>query len=614
MMRRARVAIGVLLLLQVGAISFGQGKFQIQTDSPLPAGTVGTQYSQTFSASGGGSKAPYTWSVVSGALPAGLALSTTGALTGTPSTADTADFTVRVVDGSAKPLTEQKSFKLTINPPPLSMTTTSPLASGTVGTSYSQTFAATGGTTPYTWTLISGTLPQGMNFSSSGVLGGTPTAAGSFNFTIRVRDKSEPQQSAQKAFSLTVLTPLSITTVSALPSGVVGTAYSQILNATGGMAPYTWSLASGSLPQGVSLSSGGVLAGTPAAEGSFNFTIRVRENSEAQQSSQKTFSLTVGAAVVPLSITTSSPLPSGTVGTAYSTQLRASGGAAPYQWSLRSGTLPQGLTFSSDGLLSGTPSTAGSVSFAIQVTDRTVPPQTANQTFTLVINNPTSLPSLTLTGLPADLNPTQQQAIGMALSAPFPAPLSGTLTLSFTPNAVAVTDDPMVMFSTGSRTVSFSIPANSRVAVFASPVLLLAGTVAGSINLTANLQGNQTQPVASVNVRLLPPQVKSVVAVRTQEGLRVEVTGYSPERTVQRVDFAFTVRTQAGVETVNLGRSVDSDFQNWYRSTASAAFGSSFKYVQTFLVQGDTTAIESVLVSLSNAQGSTSANRISFGN
>src|SRR5262249_55354593 len=188
-----------------------------------------------------------------------------------------------------------------------------------------------------------------------------------------------------------------------------------------------------------------------------------------------------------------------------------------------------------------------------------------------------------------ELDPTQQQPIGLAISAPYPAPLSGTLTLSFIPNAVAATDDPLVMFSTGSRTVSFSIPANSRVAVFASPVLLLAGTVAGSINLTANLQGNQPQGVGSVNVRLLPPQVRNVVPVRTPGGLRVEVTGYSPGRTVQRVDFAFAVRTAAGVETVNLGRSVDSDFQNWYRSSASAAFGSSFKYVQSFVVQGDVT-------------------------
>src|SRR5262249_32124295 len=204
-----------------------------------------------------------------------------------------------------------------------------------------------------------------------------------------------------------------------------------------------------------------------------------------------------------------------------------------------------------------------------------------------------------------ELDPTQQQPIGLAISAPYPAPLSGTLTLSFIPNAVAATDDPLVMFSTGSRTVSFSIPANSRVAVFPSPVLLLAGTVAGSINVTASLQGNQPQRIGSVTVRLLPPQVKNVIGVRTQRGLRVHVTGYSPDRTVQRVDFEFRVRTAAGIVSVNLGRTVDAEFQNWYRSPTSAAFGSSFVYTQSFVVEGDVTAIESVAVSLSNAQGGT---------
>jgi len=780
-----RLLFAVLLLLHVGTILFGQGgKPQIQTDSPLPAGTVGTPYSQTLRASGG--TAPYTWSVPSGTLPGGLTLSSAGVLAGTPAATGTFDFTVRVVDSSMPPQNAQKGFKLSINLVAVSITTTSPLPSGTVGTSYSQTFAATGGTAPYTWSLASGSLPpgmnlssggvlggtptaegsfnftirvtesqasyvqkafsltvvaslsittgstlpsgvvgtaysqtltatggtapytwslasgslpQGMNLSSSGVLGGTPTAGGSFNFTIRVTDSSAAPQSTQKAFSLTVIVPVSITTGSTLPSGVVGAAYSQTLIATGGTGPYSWSLASGSLPQGLNLSSSGVISGTPSAEGSFNFTIRVTDSGaapdtqkafsltvvapvsittspalpsgtvgtaysqtltatggtppynwslvagslpaglslsasgilrgtpnaagtfnftigvtdSAQQNTQRAFSLSIVPVGTPLSITTTSPLPSGIVGTSYSTQLQATGGTGPYRWSLASGVLAQGLTLSSDGLLSGTPTTAGSVSFTIQVTDRSVPQQTANQAFSLTIVNPTNLPSLTLTGVPSQLNPTQQQPIALALSAPYPAPLSGTLTLSFTPNAVGATDDPFVMFSTGSRTVSFSVAANSTVAIFPSPVLVLAGTVAGSINLAASLQGNQPQGVGSVTVRLLPPQVRNIVATRIQGGLRVEVTAYSPQRTVQRVDFEFRVRTAAGIESVNLGRSVDSEFQNWYGSPTSAAFGSSFVYMQSFGVDGDVTIIESVGVSLSNAQGSTSGNA-TFGN
>src|SRR5204863_4776735 len=142
------------------------------------------------------------------------------------------------------------------------------------------------------------------------------------------------------AFSLTVIATVSITTGSTLPSGVVGAAYSQTLTATGGTGPYSWSLASGSLPQGLNLSSSGVLSGTPSAEGSFNFTIRATDSSTPSQGSSKAFSLTV---IAPVSITTGSTLAFGVVGTAYSQALIATGGAGPYSWSLASGSLPQGL-------------------------------------------------------------------------------------------------------------------------------------------------------------------------------------------------------------------------------------------------------------------------------
>src|SRR4029453_13375403 len=98
------------------------------------------------------------------------------------------------------------------------------------------------------------------------------------------------------------------------------------------------------------------------------------------------------------------------------------------------------------------------------------------------------------------------------------------------------------------------------------------------------------------------PQLRNVVGMRTSGGLRVEVTAYSPERRVQRVDFQFRVRTSAGLESVNLGRSVGPEFENWYRSSSSTAFGSSFLYMQSFVVQGDIATIESVLITLTNAE------------
>ncbi|MBE0568338.1 MAG: putative Ig domain-containing protein, partial [Deltaproteobacteria bacterium] len=154
----------------------------ITTASPLPAGTVGTAYSQTLAATGG--TPPYSWSVSSGSLPAGLSLSSAGVLSGTPTTAATSGFTVQVTGGG----TATKAFSVTINAAAAVAPTisTASLPAGTVGTAYSQTLAATGGTTPYSWSVSAGTLPAGLSLSTGGVLSGTPTAAATSSFTVQV--------------------------------------------------------------------------------------------------------------------------------------------------------------------------------------------------------------------------------------------------------------------------------------------------------------------------------------------------------------------------------------------------------------------------------------------
>ncbi len=133
----------------------------------------------------------------------------------------------------------------------------------TVGAAYSQTFTATGGYGSFTWST-SGTLPTGLTFSA-GVLSGTPSAQGTFSFTITATDQNGVTGS--DTYTLTINAAPTITTGSPLPAGTSGTPYSQQLAATGGtvVTPgvYTWSLTSGSLPPGISLSSGGLLSGTP---------------------------------------------------------------------------------------------------------------------------------------------------------------------------------------------------------------------------------------------------------------------------------------------------------------------------------------------------------------
>ena len=343
------------------------------TTSSLTNGTVGAAYSQTLTATGG--TTPYTWTIASGTLPAGLSLSSSGVISGTPTTASgPTSVTFQMTDANS--LTATKSLSITIITPP-SITTNS-LPSWTVGVAYSQTLAATGGTAPYTLTITSGTLPAGLSLSSGGVISGTPTTAGGpTSITFQVTDSAN--KTANKSLSITINASPSINTGS-LPNGTVGVAYSQTLSVTGGTSPYTWSIASGSLPAGLSFSSSGVVSGTPtSAIGPTFITFQVTDLTSA--TAMKSLSFTIST---PPSISTSS-LPNGTVGTAYSQTLTATGGTSPYSWTIASGSLPAGLTLSSNGLISGTPTAAASsTSVTFQVTD------TNNRTATKVLSMTTA--------------------------------------------------------------------------------------------------------------------------------------------------------------------------------------------------------------------------------
>ena len=193
-------ALFVSGLLLFGCSS-GSNGFQITTDS-LPNATINVAYSQTLTASGGA--APYTWTIISGMLPTGLTLiSSTGVISGTPTSNGTYPFTVKATDATNATATKPLSITVGNSGSGALQITTTSLPAGTVGNSYNGSVQATGGNTPYTWSIISGALPAGLQLdSSNGAITGTPTASGTANFTVQVQDSNSATDS--KALSITV--------------------------------------------------------------------------------------------------------------------------------------------------------------------------------------------------------------------------------------------------------------------------------------------------------------------------------------------------------------------------------------------------------------------------
>jgi hypothetical protein len=309
-----------------------------------------------------------------------------------------------------------------------------------------------------------------------------------------------------------------------------------------------------------------------------------------------TFSITVTTIVT---VTTTS-LPNAIQNAAYSQQLQATG-TAPFFWALTSGTLPAGLTLSPGGLLQGTPTSLGSQAFTVSVTDARG--ATSTQGLTLTVDPPIAALSVTL---PANLNPTQVVSdVTLTLAASHPSPVTGQLIMTFSSTAEVPSDDPATEFSSGSRTVSFTIPANAATAVFQEPISLLTGTVAGSITLTANVDnGPSNVHVASSNVPATPPQITNITATRTGAGFDVQIVGYASARRVTSAVFTFDL--QNGTKT-SLSGNVDANFGTWYMNPTSTQYGSAFSYVQSFDVRGDVTQILGVTVQLRNAQGSSTS-------
>jgi hypothetical protein len=417
------------------------------TNPAVNSGTAGVAFSQTFTQSGG--VGTTTFFLSSGGLPAGLTLSSAGVLSGTPTQTGTYPITVTATDSNGCTGTGP-TYTLTINCQTITVTNPA-VSSGTAGTAFSQTFTQSGSIGTTTFSLASGTLPSGLTLSSAGVLSGTPTQTGSFPITVKATD-SNGCSGTGPTYTLVIACQTITVTNPAVTSGTAGSAFSQTFTQSGGIGATTFSLASGTLPSGLTLASNGVLSGTPAQTGTFPITVKGTD-SNGCSGTGATYTLTIACQTITV---TNPAVSTGTAATPFSQMFTQSGAIGSSTFSLASGTLPSGLTLSTAGVLSGSPTQTGSFPITVKVTDANGCTGTG-ATYTLVI----ACQTITVTnpvvttgtvGTPFSQTFTQSGAAGTATfttSSQLPAGLtlstagvlSGTPTQTGTfPIVVTVTD------------------------------------------------------------------------------------------------------------------------------------------------------------------------------
>ncbi|WP_425612716.1 putative Ig domain-containing protein [Xanthomonas vesicatoria] len=483
----------------------------------LPAATAGTAYTQNLSASGG--TAPYTFALSAGALPAGVTLSASGVLTGTPTASGSFNFTVSATDSGA-PTTGSRAYTLVVAGAAVNLPATT-LAPGTAGQAYSAAITpASGGIAPYTYALAAGVLPAGITVNSAtGALSGTPTAPGTYNFTLTATDSTSgtPSQGS-RSYALTIAAPQIVVAPTTVPGATRGTAYSQALSASGGTAPYTYAIASGVLPAGLTLSSNGTLSGTATVEGTFNFTVQVTDANSF--TGTQAYALTVAG---PTLVLPASTLPAGTAGQAYTAAITpATGGTAPYSYALTGGALPAGVVLdAATGGLSGTPTVAGTFNFTLTASDSTPSPAAqASRSYaltigaaTLVIGQGTLPPAVNGTAYSQTLTvsggvaPYRFSVTSGTLPAGLTLAADGTL--SGTPSAEGVSNFTITVTdaSAASSAQAYSVSVGSAAPVaVADTAVTMDGTA-----VTVAVTGNDTGTITAIAITTAPTNGSAVV-------------------------------------------------------------------------------------------------------
>jgi hypothetical protein len=535
---------------------------------PLQGGAVGQLYSgsSVFEVSQIGTT---TWSITSGGLPPGLIATPGGAFysfSGTPTSTGTFVFTVLATDSgwNGPPITQQYSITIVL---PLTITTPVDLPGATAGYNYSVVLTAINGTPPYSWfegvpgltfgktsaqraiTISPKGLPAGLTLSSGGFINGVPTATGIFSFIISVTDTGGLIDT--RTFNLMV-NPSPTVPAATLPPGVTGTPYKAPLTATAGTTPYVWTLNGGALPPGLTLLPAGTLSGTPTKAGTYLFGAQVTDAHGATGVGAITVVITAG-----LAITTSSPLPSGAVGSPYQLQFVASG-ATSTAWAVTAGSLPPGLTLDAvSGLLTGTPTAAATYGFTLQLSDSTTN-GSVSKNFTVTI-----APALIIT-TSSLVNGQIGAAYSQNLSAtggtpPYLWALTGTLPAGLTLDLStgAITGTPTANGAsnfTVKVTDSAGVVSTKPLSIVIGPVITFT-TPSPLPNATAGVAYSQSIAVTGGT----PPYTFSIDSGALPAGVTLDATGKLAGKPTGLGDSNFTVRvtdanqvsaTQAYVLTV----------------------------------------------------------------
>ena len=255
------------------------------------------------------------------------------------------------------------------------------LTDGVEGRSFQQAFSSDGAT-PQTWRISAGSLPPGLNLNSgSGVISGTPTSAGTFDFTVAVRDASFVRRSGTLAYSLTIIARLELD--AELVSARVGVAYEAALGVSGGVTPRTFDVVG--LPAGMTFDEAtGVISGTPLNPSlGLPLEVTVTDSGDPAQTVTESATLVIKPQAVEI---TTTALPAGEVNQYYDEALEAVQGQPPFAWAVVAGVLPDGLRLhTTTGAIYGTPPTAQTRTFTVEVTDADTPASTDTMVLTIEI-------------------------------------------------------------------------------------------------------------------------------------------------------------------------------------------------------------------------------------